>query len=290
VKLYDRRVELVVGKATPQANQPFVEALRITDLRVTFKVERDTKPTPNTAEITVYNLGPQSRAAFETKGVPVLLMAGYADGNVSQCFSGEARSVTSEKAGTDWVTRIRCGDGERGITMARVKESAKPGMKVGDILLKAAKAIAKDPGNTMEIAGNMVRTFSSGYAVHGSAAAELTRICAAEGLQWSVQDGRMQILKDGESIQEMGPLFTPDTGLIGTPTAATPDAKGGPQSWKVKVLLEPRLRPGQRFEVERTVSKDGRPAKREQFLAVKVTHAGDTHGGEWASEIEATQL
>ena len=288
--LYDRRVDLAVGKATPKANETFVEALRITGLRVTFKVEKDLKPEPNKSEITVYNLGPESRQALETKGVPVLLLAGYADGdNVSQCFSGDARLITSEKAGVDWVTRIFCGDGERAYSTERFTESAKPGAKVGDFILKLAKKVAKDPGNALSVVTKETRTFASGYATSGLASSELTRQLKSLGYEWSVQDGRMQILKDGESIQEMGPLFTPDTGLIGTPTAATPDAKGGPQQWKVKVLLEPRLRPGQRFEVERTVSKDGRPAKREQFLAVKVTHVGDVWGGEWASEIEATQ-
>jgi hypothetical protein len=273
--LYDRRVDLAVGKATPKANEAFVEALRITGLRVTFKVEKDLKPEPNKSEITVYNLGPESRQALETNGVPVLLLAGYADGdNVSQCFSGDARLITSEKAGVDWVTRIFCGDGERAYSTERFTESAKPGAKVGDFVLKLVKKLAKDPGNALSVVTNETRTFASGYATSGLASSELTRQLKSLGYEWSVQDGRMQILKDGESIQEMGPLFTPDTGLIGTPTAATPDAKGGPQQWKVKVLLEPRLRPGQRFEVERTVSKDGRPAKREQFLAVKVTHVG----------------
>jgi hypothetical protein len=66
--LYDRRVDLAVGKATPKANEAFVEALRITGLRVTFKVEKDLKPEPNKSEITVYNLGPESRQALETNG------------------------------------------------------------------------------------------------------------------------------------------------------------------------------------------------------------------------------
>jgi hypothetical protein len=290
-QLYDRRVQLIVGKPTKQPNDPFVQALVISDLRVTFKVERDDKPEPNKSEIAVYNLGPASRAALEGKGTPVVLLAGYASG-ISQCFSGTTRIVESEKQGTDWVTRIRCGDGERAYTTVRINESMKPGASVKDFTGKLVQAIAKDPGNVLDVASKFTRTYVSGYAAHGLAAAELSEVMAAEGYSWSLQDGRFEALKPTGFTKDAGPLFTPNTGLIGTPTLGTPDAKGGPQVWKLKVLLEPRLRPGQRFEVERTVSVNGQPVKKEGFRANKVTHTGDTHGGgdSWSTEIEAIQV
>jgi hypothetical protein len=106
--LYDRRVDLAVGKATPKANEAFVEALRITGLRVTFKVEKDLKPEPNKSEITVYNLGPESRQALETNGVPVLLHGPATPTATTSRSASRATRVliTSEKAGVDWVTRI----------------------------------------------------------------------------------------------------------------------------------------------------------------------------------------
>jgi hypothetical protein len=295
-RLYDRRVVLVVGKVGADPKAEFIEALRISDLRVTFKVEKTDKPEPNKADIAVYNLSAQSRAALEGKGTPVLLLAGYADGdNVSQAFAGEARIIDSTKAGVDWVTRIQCGDGERAYCTAQVNESAQPGAAVKDMVMKLAKSLVKDPGNALQKANEITRQWAAGYAAHGNAAAELSRLLEAEGFQWSVQDGRLEILRATEFTADMGPLFTPSSGLIGTPTLGTPEKVTQPgqvaaQTWKVKVLLEPRVRPGQRFEVERTVSTDGRPVKREQFRARKVHHLGDTHGADWATEIEATQL
>jgi hypothetical protein len=286
--LYDRRVVLVVGKAQQQPKADFVEALRIEGLRVTFKVEKTDKPEPNKSEMAIYNLSAESRAALEGKDTPVLLMAGYASG-VSQCFSGTARIVDSEKAGVDWVTRIRCGDWERPYCTAQVSNSFKAGTTAREIVTYAAGQLVKDKGNLEQVYTDVTRKLSSGFAASGNAAAELTRQLEADGFEWSIQDGRLQVLKPTGFTSDVGPLFTPDSGLIGTPALGTPEKKDGPQVWKVKVLLEPRLRPGQRFSVERTTSTDGKPVKRETFRARRVQHVGDTHGGDFFSEIEAFQ-
>lgn len=289
-QLYDRRVQLVVGKVPAKATDPFVEALRFSDLRVTFKVDKDDGKEPNTADISVFNLSEQSRSAIEGKFTPVVLLGGYATG-LSTLFSGTARVIDSEKVGTEWRTRIRCGDGERAIVFATVNESAKAGALVKDMVVRVAKKLVSDPSNLIGSLQNELRSFASGYAAAGNAANELTRLCDKIDLDWSIQDGRLEVLKKGTGYTaDIGPLYTPDSGLVGTPVLGSPDVKGGPQTWKVKVLLDPRVRPGQRFYVERTVSKDGRPAKRELFRAKKVSHTGDTHGGDWFTEIEAHQL
>lgn len=289
--LYDRKVVLVVGKNQQDPKAPFVEALRIEGLRVTFRIEKSDKPEPNKSEIVVYNLSAQSRAALEGKGTPVVLLAGYASG-VAQAFSGQARIVDSEKVGTDWATHIRCGDWERQYCTAQVSVSNKPGASVKETVLAIAKKVMTDRGNIVEkLAKAPEIFFKSGYAAHGLAHVEMTNLMGQLGLEWSIQDGRLQVLGPFEVASDEGPLFTPDTGLIGTPALGTPEQKGGPQTWRVRALLEPRLRPGQRFAVERTTrGEGGQPAKREYFRAGRVFHQGDTHGGDWCTEVEATQL
>ena len=54
-ELFDRQVSLQLD--TVVADQ----------LRVVFKIEKDTKPEPNKAEISVYNLNDESRAKVEKK-------------------------------------------------------------------------------------------------------------------------------------------------------------------------------------------------------------------------------
>lgn len=281
-QLYDRACELFVGVA-PRADVftvQTVERLRIKGLRVTFKVVRDASPNPNTIDIAVYNLSEASRARFEAKGARVALLAGYKE-QLAQLGSGDVRYAQSIKTGVDWVTKIEAGDGERAIREARVSESWRPGTPVSAVIAKTVKALQLDPGNALATARTVAGEFSSGYVQHHQASHELTRLLEPRGISWSVQDGRIELVPVNGALQETAPLLSPDTGLIGTPEFGTPEKPGAVAILKCRTLLQPRLRPKQRFEL---LSR----SRRGIFIAQKVTHTGDTFGNDWFTDIEAT--
>lgn len=288
--LFDRRCVVLLGEA-PRAGQ-FVlatpDALRIEGLRVAFKVTRDLKPEPNTAEISIVNLSPASRGAFVAKGARVVLLAGYPDAT-AQIFSGDVRTFAHEHQGPDVVTKLTAGDGERAYAHARVSASFRPGVSVGEVVGRTARALASDPTNALAVAQNMAGQFASGYVQHAQASTELTRLLAPRGFSWSIQDGRVEILGPGGALADEGPLLSPETGLIGSPTLAAPeDAKKRP-TMTVRSLLQPGLRPGQRFSLR---VADERPPRLQRlsgtYRAEKVTHHGDTHGGDWYTDVEVT--
>lgn len=289
-KLFDRRCVLLVGEydqlrdVTGEFPDQFVlklpTALRIEGLRVTFKLSKDLQPTPNTAEMTIYNLSETSRSHLQGKGQRVVLLAGY-EGDESQIFSGDVRRVVTMRQGPDIVTKIDAGDGERAIAFARVSESYAPGTPIKDVVIGTIKKIASDPAGAIQKAAQVVGEFASGYAQFGKASTELTRLLAPQGLSWSIQDGRIEILGDGEAVAESAPLLSPSTGLVGSPSVGTPEKKGGPSVMKCRSLLLPRLRPGQRVALESE-------SLRGVFRSIKVTHAGDTAGNDWYTDIEAT--
>jgi len=279
--LYDRRCVLQVGQPPPDNFVLLVpDALKIDGLRTTFKLTLDDKPEPNAAEIAVWNLSADSRAQLNGKGFRVILSAGYSTAT-EQIFSGDVRRFDHQRIGPDWVTKIEVGDGERAFKHARISESFKPGAQLRDVLAKTIGAIGQDPGNALAKIQNIAGEFAGGYVAHGRAALELTRLLEPQGYGWSLQNGRLQILGPGEYTDEEGPLVSPDTGMIGTPEVGSPEAKGKPAVLKVRSLLLPRMRPGQRFELRSD-------AKRGTYRASKVVHSGDTAGAEWYTEIEAT--
>ncbi len=278
--LYDRRCVLQVGK--PPGNdyvQVVPDALKIDGLRTTFKLTLDGKPEPNNAEISVWNLSADSRAQLQGKGFRVILSAGYAQ-SVEQIFSGDVRRFDHQRVGPDWVTKIEVGDGERAFNYARMSESFGVGTSVADVVKRAISAIGQDPGNALQKAQNIAGEFATGYVAHGRAALELTRLLDPLGYTWSVQGGRLQILGPDEYTDADGPLVSPDTGLIGTPEVGSPEKKTEPAVMKIRSLLLPRMRPGQRFEL-RSSAKSG------TFKASKVVHSGDTAGQDWYTDIEA---
>lgn len=277
--LFDRRCSVLIGK--PPADN-FVlelpEVLKIEGLRVTFKIERDDKPQPNTLELTITNLSQDHRAQLEGKGFRIVVNAGYGD-QVAQIYSGDMRTSTSRKMGTDWVTRILAGDGERAHQHARVNNSYKPGVKVADVVQGTIKALQQDPGTALAKAQQLAGEFSSGYVQSSKASTELTSLLEPYGWGWSIQDGRIELLAPGEALPGEGPLLSPETGLIGAPELSAPDKKSGKGTLKARSLLQPSLRPGQRFQLK-SQSRSG------TYKAKKVTHTGDTAGGDWFTDVE----
>jgi hypothetical protein len=88
------------------------------------------------------------------------------------------------------------------------------------------------------------------------------------------------LLPDGGFTAEEAVLLTPATGLIGSPEHGTPDKKHAASVLKARSLLQPAIKPCKRVVI-RSQSISG------TFCVQKVTHHGDTAGGDWYSDLEA---
>jgi hypothetical protein len=278
-QLFDRRVRLTVAQPIiGEYKTAAPNAVEITDLRVRFRVDKNLGKEPNTAEITIYNLSADTRAKVQIKGARVVLEAGYASDGVRGIFVGDVRTAKSEHVGADWVTTLKCGDGERSIRHARVNESFAPGTGIADVARSLTRAMGVEPGNIDEAVKNLTRQHVHGYAVHGRAAVWFDRAITAAGLEWSIQDGRLQVLAKGEATKEPAVVLAADSGLIGSPEYNAAE-KDKPATLTVKALLQPRIRPGGRIVLESNAHKG-------TFRVIKVGHAGDTAGGEWYTTAE----
>lgn len=246
---------------------------------LSFKVDKDLAAKPNKAEIHIWNLTEAHRSAIEqmTDGVPCIIEAGYVE-STSSIFVGTLRSSLSVIEGSDIITTLESGDGEKATRKARVNLTVKPKTPTTDILKLAAKSLGVGEGNLNQAIGQInaagfATFFSAGTVLSGSAAREMSNLCRALGLTWSIQDGKLQILQltktlDGEAIK-----LGSSTGMIGTPSV---DSKG---VLKVRALMIPNVFPGRKLVL------DGARLKG-QYRIEKTTHAGDTFGGDWYVDIE----
>lgn len=281
--LFHRRVKVLLASTVTQDYLKLTgQVVEITDLRVQFKVSKGLGKEPNTCELTITNLSPSRRGELKKKGAKVVLQAGY-DDSFGQLFMGDARTIDHRREGSDWSTVIKCGDGERSYKHARVKESFAGGSKIGAIVEKVAGSMGLGLGNLKTQTGLMKGEYVNGYAAFGPSARELDKVLKAQGYTWSVQDGQLQILRPGEASTEQVPDLTPETGLIGSPEMGSSEKKGGPPVVKARCLLQPLIRPGSRVKIK-AASYDG------TFKILKVTHTGDTAGGDWYTDMEATPL
>lgn len=293
LRRFKRNVRLVVQRtSSPSAGEDFfvqkldaertTNGVEITDLRVKFSIERDLSKHPNSCDIEVYNLAQTTRAAVETKPLLVELAAGH-DGVSRLLSTGDVLFAMSKQEGPEWVTMLQLGDGARATARARAKpRSYGKNTTVKQVLRDIAKSMGQGLPKNIEASADLDAQFANSISLSGYARDEMTKILAPYGYNWSIQNGRLQILRDETARTDMLEI-SERTGMIGTPSFGDPPKSGKPPHVTVKMLLYPELVPGGRIQLTSR-------AKSGTFKLVKVKHTGDTHGDEWFTEVEIQPL
>lgn len=285
--LFHREVAVTLTKPVADSffNVGGNNSIVITDLRVSFKVDKHTGKEPNTCEIKIYNLAPQTRAAVQQKPLQVLLDAGY-ENYLRRLFVGDLLYADSEHVGPGWVTKLQVGDGARAFANARVSRSFGPVSAMTALKELSASLGLPLPANIAN-APELLRQYASGLSLEGPTHRELDRILSAHGFEWSIQDGRLQILRptdvraDEALVISGGSVAgTPNTGMIGSPAFGAPSNDGKPPVLKVKAYMYPEVTPGGRIKVV-SESVNG------VFRVEKAVSTGDSRGKEWFTEIES---
>lgn len=248
--------------------------------RIQFKVTRTLKKEPNTSEITISNLNSTSRGNLQKRGVKLLLEAGYKSTGVARYFAGDVRSVDHIRADADWESKLRLGDGERAWNFSRVSESFAPGTARSDVAKRVGSLLGIDVGNLNDWASKISGSYDQGFTAFGSTARVFDQIIKGAQLEWSIQDNALQILDPYGTLDLPIPVISEDSGMVGSPEMGAPKKKGAPGLIKVKSLLFP-TKPGAKVKLK-SDRYDG-------YLRVEsVTFTGDTHGGDWYTEIDGS--
>jgi baseplate hub protein gp41 len=280
-ELFGREARIVVGAGIGGVRA----GIRVDSHRCAFKVEKTLKPEPNTCTLQVWNLSAEQRGQIEElrpkkgdkTGVPVLIEAGYVTSEPSQIFLGDMRTVYSTKEGPDWITTLESGDGEKAIQTARINLSFGPKTSTETVLRAIVKALGVKPGNVSQ-AASLLRSkgfasFPAGKVVSGSAAVHMTNFCKSADLEWSIQDGAIQIVDRGKALSKFAVRLSSTTGLIESPTV---DHKG---VLSAKFLIQPDIRPGSKLVLD-SLSVRG------NYRITKCVYDGDTFGNAWEITVE----
>ena len=253
-------------------------------MRVAFSVERDHKRTANNCELAIWNLSKGSAQALaKLDVVPVQIEAGYAD-DTGVIFLGDLRSARTKRDGPDTVTRVSAGDGESKLRTARINRTFARGTPVGDVLGQLGRALGVNPGNLTQFQGarlaNGLTTLQRALTISGAVSDELERLTRSCGLDWSVQNGVLQLRDAGVGPvgTERGPLLRPDTGLLGeVETERATETKDGVVKGQTIVsgrcLMRADLVPGKSLRVEAEAFTGN-------LVCRSTTHSGDSHSSD----------
>lgn len=252
--------------------------------RMQFKIEKNLGKEPNKAECVITNLAPTTRADIEKKPLLVRIEAGYeSDANLEQVFVGDLRKGFTQRTGTDWETKLLMGDGDRGFRFAELSRSYIPGTRVKQVLDDITGAIGLKLPPSIAGALEFEHEYAGGYVADGTAEQELTHVLTPLGMSWSIQDGELQVLREGEPAPGEAHLIEEDNGMIGSPEFGDPTKPGKPPILKVACSLRPKIKCGATIRVQ---ARDIQGL----FRVEKLTHTGDTRGKDWKTEIEGLPL
>jgi len=259
-ELFRRRASLRVGESVWDG------------LRLTFVVRRTLRKRPNLAQgIRVYGLDWRTVGSIMTPGAAVQLSAGY-ETTAEVVFSGQITRAQQRREGADQVTEITAEDGSDawGSVTSRVLG--------GSVALRSlVETLAQDMGLTLtaESAAVLTGVARKSTVLRGYARDQLDVILRSAGYTWSIQDGALQVLREGAALATQAVVLGPQTGLVGDPK---PLEKG--RGWLVESLMQPKIKPG------RTVLLKSERAEG-AYRATIVEHHGDTHSQQpWTTRVE----
>jgi len=267
--LFGRTYKIVVG------------TVDITGLRCAFTIRKTLKKEPNTCTIKVYNLSESTREELsESKVLGVSVEAGY-KGDNSQLYLGQLRGASSEVEGADITTVFSTGDGDKAIQSARLSIPLGPKTPNDVALLAIARTLGVGLGNVAQAAAKLktsgVSLFPVGTLLTGNSAKNLTQFCRSAGLEWSIQDGKLQILDIGKALDVRPYVLDSESGLIGSPSL-THEAKTGDKIVRAECLMLPGLRPGMRVMFNSRFVKG-------LYRVEECEYEGDSWGENWGIRL-----
>ena len=287
-QLFQRESKVQVGRLLVHSQLSVVDGKSVRQgLDVVFQVERSLQRSANTAKFDIYNLNPEHRAGLQQldKTNEVSVEAGYA-GSIGEIFRGKLSEARSMKNGPDWITSIESGDGEIALRSARINQSFPPGTTVETVMSTLIKKLGVGKGNALkQIARDFIadgqklgREFIEGTVVSGSVSDQMTSLLDSMGLEWSVQNGNLQVLEKGAALDRTAVVLNKSTGLVGSPEV------GSDGVLKCTSLLQAEIYPGRKIKVE------SRSVPGSLFVVGKAKYTGDTSGQPWYVEVEAKRL
>jgi len=189
-----------------------------------FEVSKTLYSQANTASLTFYNLNESHRTALaqfrETRRrIRLEISAGYGE-DPSLLFIGDVRPVGFKDygEGTETITTVEGTDWGDRITENRVSRTYPEGTDLRTPVRDLVAALSLGEGNLSEMGALTLGSYTSlprPYTFHGLASAELSAYLTSLGFTWSVQNGALQVLRNGSALNRRGILLNPSTGLIG---------------------------------------------------------------------------
>ena len=282
-----RQCQLVIGKDG--------KGLDLSQLRITFDVEKNDQTQPNPARICVYNPAPDTINRALREFDTVSLQAGYVEG-MGLIYAGNLIQVRRLRKGSDIVLELSAGDGDTAYNYGVVRTTLSAGATDRDRLGALARAMADggiESGAALLDAGTG-RTLPRGKVLYKPVKEYMREYARDTRSQVYIDSGKLVTVKRSGYLSGPPVELAPGTGLIG---AAQQTLDGVEASSR----LNPEIRIGGLIHIDpaylvaadtvnQQADKTGKKKTVHQsaggyYRVISVHYTGDTHGMPWDVKI-----
>lgn len=283
---YIRRTDLIVSGASG-------DGLNLSAMRIVFKTKKSDAQTPNTAEIRVFNLAPNTAKQIRDEFTRITLQAGY-ESNFGIIFQGNIKQVRlGRENGTDTYIDIAAGDGDDAYNFSVINTTLAAGATQADQITAAGRALEQRGVGVGFVAETPPAGLARGKAMYGMARDYLRRSSEASRATWSIQDGKLQLVALTGTLPTEAILLNSKSGLIGTPEQTN-------DGISVRSLLNPLMKIGGQVKIDEddvataqlpntergaTANKPASIASDGIYRILTIENSGDTRGNDWYTDI-----
>lgn len=276
--LFNRKIEVVFSQGGH---------IRLFDERfkIVIRISKTLDSTqPDSLELNIFNISPTSRAFIAAEGTLVSVKLGYGE-TINTVFLGDVMSVAHLHNDAEWVTTVKAGDKGISLQTATMNKTYIGKTKLGDTLKDLATSFDAELEIIGDDKGFAQSALSRGKSYTLDSKQHMDQIAKEHGLDWSIQDGLLIIVKRSGYRLGKPLLLNYTSGLLRSPELDYDD-KTKENKLKVLSLMQSQVRPGDQVVVESTALEQGSLA----INVKQVVFNASSIEGEFTTAIEGIVL
>lgn len=266
----------------------------LSNLRIRFRVEQNNTQRPNVADVIVTNPSRDTIQKIKKEGQSITLEAGYVEG-YSVIFKGDLIQKRSGRENpVDIYLSLLAQSGDRAYNFAVMSKTLAAGSTYKDQVNAVAQEMKKYGVELGHIADLGSQKMPRARTMFGMARDIMRDIAYATGTSWSIQNQKLQMVKNQEFMPGQVHKINSRTGMVGMPVQTIDGVQA-------RLLLNPRIVPGSRVEIDQSsiqeaafspnylgeLSNSMIPSLAEDgiYKVLVVNHGGDTRGNPYYTDI-----
>lgn len=271
-------------------------------LHVNFDFEKTDNQSSNTGRLQISNLNNEHKAVLSEDGCIVEVRAGYL-GTLGTIFLGCARNPSEMLQNADQTLELELYDGQA--YNDAIGTISMNGVVTGSSLLTELQSqMGIEASILTDKAAAMLRTakYRNGYCYVGKLKTALQSLISKANLNYSIQNGVLQIFSYGEAVTAQAYVISAETGLISIPKKITisqpstsslsgtkeetlsADGEGnGVTGYEIEYLINGAIGINDLVKIESKKIKG-------IFRVCKQHYTGDNYSGDWKCVAQVVEV